>query len=79
MKALHCFYMIWIAWNIGVPYTVDDTNISCKKGNALYEKNIMYGLMTKEELEEEFEPVKGNKLYDDIDWVCELAELFKGK
>ena len=34
---------------------------------------------TKEELEEEFEPVKGNKLYDDIDWVCELAELFKGK
>ena len=35
--------------------------------------------MTKEELEEEFEPVKGNKLYDDIDWVCELAELFKDK
>lgn len=35
--------------------------------------------MTIEELEEEFEPVKGNKLYDDSDWVCELAQLFKGK
>lgn len=40
---------------------------------------IVNGLMTKEELEEEFEHVKGNKLYDDIDWVYELAELFKGK
>ena len=35
--------------------------------------------MTIEELEEEFEPVKGNKLYDDSDRVCELAQLFKGK
>lgn len=35
--------------------------------------------MTIEELEEEFEPIKGNKLYDDIDWVCELVQLFKGK
>lgn len=35
--------------------------------------------MTIEELEEEFEPIKGNKLYDDIDWVYELAQLFKGK
>lgn len=47
--------------------------------NVLNSLLIANGLMTKEELEEEFEPVKGNKLYDDIDWVCELAQLFKGK
>ena len=35
--------------------------------------------MTIEEFEEEFDLKKGNKLYDDIDWVYELAELFKGK
>ena len=40
---------------------------------------IANGLMTKEEFEEEFESVKGNKLYDDIDWVYELVELFKDK
>ena len=47
--------------------------------NVLNSLLIANGLMTKEELEEEFEPVKGNKLYDDSDWVCELAQLFKGK
>lgn len=33
--------------------------------------------MTKEELEEEFEPVKGNKLYDDIDWFVNLPSCLK--
>ena len=32
-----------IAWNIGILYTVNDTNISCKEGKALYEKILCIG------------------------------------
>ena len=47
--------------------------------NVLNAMLIANGLMSKEELEEEFVHLKGNKLYDDSDWIYELAELFKNK
>ncbi len=40
---------------------------------------IVSSLLIANGLKEEFEHVKGNKLYDDIDWVCELVEMSKEK
>ena len=47
--------------------------------NVLNSLLLANGLKTKEEIEEEFEFVKGNELYYDVDWVYELAGLFKDK
>ena len=37
------------------------------------------GLMSKEELEKEFEHNIGSKLYDDIEWIYEQADIFKNR
>lgn len=37
------------------------------------------GLMSKEELEKEFEHKIGSKLYDDIEWIYEQADIFKNR
>ena len=35
--------------------------------------------MSKEELEKEFEHNIGSKLYDDIEWIYEQADIFKNR
>ena len=45
--------------------------------NVLFSLLISQDLMTKEELEKEFEHERGNPLYDDVSWVYEQAEVFK--
>lgn len=47
--------------------------------NVLNSLLLANGLKTKEEIEEEFAFVKGNELYYDVDWIYELAGLFKDK
>ena len=47
--------------------------------NVLFSLLISQDLMTKEELEKEFEHERGNPLYDDVSWVYEQAEVFKKK
>lgn len=37
------------------------------------------GLMSKEELEKEFEHNIGSKLYDDIEWIYEQTDIFKNR
>ena len=37
------------------------------------------GLMSKEELEKEFEHNIGSKLYDDSEWIYEQADNFKNR
>lgn len=38
---------------------------------------IANGLMSQEELEKEFKYSIGSKLYDDMEWICEIADIFK--
>ena len=33
--------------------------------------------MSQEELEKEFKYSIGSKLYDDMEWICEIADIFK--
>ena len=47
--------------------------------NVLFSLLISQDLMTKEELEKEFEHERGNPLYDDVSWVYEQTEVFKKK
>lgn len=47
--------------------------------NILFSLLISQDLMTKEELEKEFEYERGIPLYDDVSWVYEQAEVFKKK
>ena len=45
--------------------------------NVLFSLLIANGLMSKEELEKEFEHNIGSKLYDDMEWIYEQADIFK--
>ena len=45
--------------------------------NVLFSLLIANGLMSKEELEKEFEHNIGSRLYDDMEWICEIADIFK--
>ena len=45
--------------------------------NVLFSLLIANGLMSKEELEKEFEHSIGSKLYDDTEWIYEMADIFK--
>ena len=47
--------------------------------NVLFSLLIANGLMSKEELEKEFEHNIGSKLYDDIEWIYEQADIFKNR
>ena len=47
--------------------------------NVLFSLLISQELMTREELEKEFQYEKGIPLYDDVSWICEQAEVFKKK
>ena len=47
--------------------------------NVLFSLLIANGLMSKEELQKEFEHNIGSKLYDDIEWIYEQADIFKNR
>lgn len=47
--------------------------------NVLLALLMANGLMSSDELDKEFERVSGNPIYDDKDWIYELAEIFKEK
>ena len=45
--------------------------------NVLFSLLIANGLMSQEELEKEFRYSIGSKLYDDMEWIYEIADIFK--
>ena len=45
--------------------------------NVLFSLLITNGLMSQEELEKEFRYSIGSKLYDDMEWIYEIADIFK--
>lgn len=45
--------------------------------NVLFSLLIANELMSKEELEKEFEYNRGSELYDDMEWIYEQADVFK--
>lgn len=47
--------------------------------NVLFSLLLSNGLMSRENLEKEFEHHIGSPLYDDIDWIYEQAEIFKNR
>ena len=62
----------------GKPDKIVEDVSAIDRGCKVYDALTKY-LMSKEELQKEFEHNIGSKLYDDIEWIYEQADIFKNR